>query len=92
MRIGGDIRPAKLKDVPPEYPAIAQSARVQGQVILEVRIEPDGKVSNARVVKSIPLLDKAALDAVMQWEFRPTLLNGDAIPVLITVTINYGLT
>ena len=54
------------------------------------RIDPAGKVSEARVVRSIPLLDKAAIDAVRQWEYTPTLLNGEAVPVLVTVTINFA--
>ena len=66
----------KVKDVKPVYPPIAQSARVQGVVIVEAIIDADGKVADARVLRSIPLLDQAALDAVQQWEFTPTLLNG----------------
>jgi len=62
------------------YPSIAQSARVQGVVIVEATIGPDGKVSDARVLRSIPLLDQAALDAVRQWVFTPTLLNGVPFP------------
>ena len=77
VRVGGNIKPPmKTKDVRPVYPPIAQSARVQGVVIIEATIGPDGKVQDARVLRSIPLLDAAALDAVKQWEFTPTLLNG----------------
>ena len=90
LRIGGKIQaPKKIKDVPPVYPAIAQSARVSGAVTIEATIGPDGKVIDARVVRSIPLLDQAALDAVRQWEYLPTLLNGVPVPVLVTVTINF---
>jgi len=60
-------------------------------VILQARIGPDGHVTNARVLRSIPLLDQAAMDAVLQWEYQPTLLNGRPVPVLITVTINFTL-
>jgi TonB family protein len=68
--VGGQIRaPTKIKDVKPVYPAIAQSARVAGVVTVEATIGPDGKVIDARVVRSIPLLDQAALDAVRQWEY-----------------------
>jgi protein TonB len=74
------------------YPAVAQSARVQGVVIIEARIGPDGRVSNARVLRSIPLLDQAALDAVMQWEFTPTRLNGQPVPVIMTMTVQFTLT
>jgi TonB family protein len=90
LRIGGQIKPpVKIKDVKPVYPAIAQSARVTGAVMIEATIGPDGKVTDAKVVRSIPVLDQAALDAVRQWEYRPTLLNGVPVPVVVTVTINF---
>ena len=77
--------------VRPQYPSIAQSARVQGVVIIEATIGPNGRVADARVLRSIPLLDAAALDAVRQWEFSPTLLNGVPVPVIMTVTVNFTL-
>ena len=90
VRVGGQIRPPiKIKDVAPVYPAIARSARVTGAVTVEATIGEDGKVADARVVKSVPLLDQAALDAVRQWEYRPTLLNGVPVPVVVTVVINF---
>jgi len=92
VRVGGNIRPpTKIKDVKPIYPSIAQSARVQGVVIIEATIGLDGKVNDARVLRSIPLLDQAALDAVRQWQFTPTLLNGVPVPVIMTVTVNFTL-
>ena len=91
LRIGGKIHPPmKIKDVQPVYPAIAQSARVGGAVMIEATIGEDGKVLDAKVVRSIPLLDQAALDAVRQWEYRPTLLNGVPVPVLINITVNFA--
>jgi TonB family protein len=90
LRVGGNIRtPRKIMDVKAVYPPEARDAQVQGVVILEVRIEPDGRVGGARVLRSIPLLDQAALDAVQQWEFEPTLLNGSAVPVIMTVTVQF---
>ena len=90
LRIGGQIKaPTKIKDVKPVYPAIAQSAHVGGVVTIEATIGEDGKVIDAKVVRSIPLLDQAALDAVRQWEYMPTLLNGVPVPILVTVTINF---
>ena len=90
VRVGGQIKPpTKIKDVKPVYPAIARSARVAGAVVIEATIGEDGKVVDAKVVRSIPLLDQAALDAVQQWEYMPTLLNGVPVPVLVTVTINF---
>jgi TonB family protein len=92
LRIGGQIKPpTKVKDVKPTYPAIAQSARVQGVVIIEATIGPNGNVQEAKVLRSIPLLDAAALDAVRQWQFTPTLLNGVPVPVIMTVTVNFTL-
>jgi len=92
VRVGGKIRPpTKVKDVQPVYPAAAKSARVSGVVIVEATIGADGKVIDAKVLRSVPMLDQAALDAVKQWEFTPTLLNGKPVPVVMTVTINFKL-
>jgi len=92
LRIGGAVlAPVKTKHVPPIYPEMAMSAKVQGVVILEALIGVNGKVTNARVVRSVPALDQAALDAVMQWEFTPTRLNGQPAPVLMTVTVQFTL-
>jgi protein TonB len=92
VRVGGNIKPPKkIKDVKPTYPAIAQSARVQGIVIIEATIGPTGKVTDAKVLRSQPLLDQAALAAVRQWEFTPTLLNGVPVPVIMTVTVQFTL-
>jgi TonB family protein len=90
VRPGGRImEPKKIKDVKPIYPAIAQTARVSGPVTIEATIGADGKVVDATVVKSIPMLDQAALDAVEQWEYLPTMLNGTPVPVRVTVTVNF---
>ena len=90
VRVGGKIKPpTKVKDVKPVYPAMAQSARVVGVVTVEATIGSDGKVIDAKVVRSIPMLDQAALDAVQQWEYAPALLNGKPVPVVVTVTINF---
>jgi TonB family protein len=92
LRIGGTIKtPTKLKDVKPIYPQEAEAARVQGVVILEAVIDETGKVRDAKVLRSIPILDQAAVDAVLQWEFTPTELNGVPHPVVMTVTVNFAL-
>lgn len=92
IRIGGNVRPpTKIKDVRPVYPTIAQAARVEGLVIIEATIGPTGKVLDAQLLRSIPLLDAAALEAVRQWEYTPTLLNGTPVPVLMTVTVRFAL-
>ena len=68
-----------------------QDAGVEGVVILEVLIDEQGTVSDTRVLRSIPLLDQAAIDAVRQWEFAPMLLNGVPTPVVMTVTLKFTL-
>jgi protein TonB len=60
-------------------------------VIIEATIGPTGTVQDARILRSIPLLDAAALEAVRQWEYTPTLLNGVPVPVLMTITVNFTL-
>ena len=90
VRVAGAITPpTKVKNVQPVYPALARQARVEGAVQLEVEIGEDGKVTDARVVKSVPLLDQAAIDAVKQWEYTPMMKGGVAVPVVMTVTVNF---
>jgi TonB family protein len=90
VRVGGQVKPpTKIKDVQPVYPSMARTAGVSGTVGIEATIGADGKIVDARVVKSIPLLDDAALNAVRQWEYTPSTLNGVAVPVVVTVTINF---
>lgn len=92
LRVGGPIaEPRKIKNVSPNYPAAAKNARVQGIVIMECTINPQGRVSDVRVLRSIPLLDGAAVDAVRQWEYEPALLNGVPVPVVMTVTVNFKM-
>lgn len=92
VRVGGGIKqPKKVRDVKPVYPPEAMRNRIEGVVIVEARVEPDGHVSQARVLRSIPMLDEAATDAVKQWLFTPTLLNGNPIPVVMTLTVNFTL-
>jgi TonB family protein len=92
IRVGDAIRPpTKIKDMRPVYPEAARAAGIQGVVIMEARIEGDGRVGSAAVVRSVPGLDEAALDAVYQWEFQPTLLNGVAVPVIMMVTVQFAI-
>ncbi len=92
VRVGGQIKePKKLKNINPTYPDIAKQARVQGVVILECTISPQGKVTDVKVLRGIPLLDAAAIEAVKQWVYSPTLLNGVPVPVIMTVTVNFRL-
>jgi protein TonB len=83
--------PRKLVDVRPVYPDVARQARVEGTVILEAILDQSGHVDKLRVVRSVPLLDLAAMDAVRQWRYTPTVLNGQPVPVLMTITIRFTL-
>ena len=92
VRVGGEIEePPKIVHVDPIYPEIAKSARVQGVVILECTISAEGRVEDVTVLRSIPLLDQAAIDTVIQWVYKPTLLNGIPVPVIMTVTVSFRL-
>ena len=92
VRPGGQIQPPrKLKDAAPIYPQIALSARREGTVIVEAIIGEDGRVEQARVLRSVQMLDEAALTAVRQWVFTPTRLNGEPVPVVMTVTVTFRL-
>jgi len=92
VRVGAGMKPPKkIKDVKPEYPAVAMPSRAHGSVMIEATIGPDGKVQDAKVLVSIPLLDQAALDAVRQWEYEPPRLNGVPVAVVMTVLVNFGL-
>jgi TonB family protein len=92
IRVGGSIsEPRKIMDVKPVYPQAALDAKVSGIVIMEVVIDTTGGVRDAKVLRSQPLLDQAALDAVKQWRFTPTLLNGAPQEVIMTVTVSFTL-
>ncbi len=92
LRVGGNVPPPiKVRDVRPAYPAEAQDARVQGVVIIEAIVGADGKVANARILRTVPMLSESSLDAVSKWEYRPVLLNGNAVPFMTTVTVNYAM-
>jgi protein TonB len=91
LRVGGGIPPPrKIHDVTPVFPEEARQSGVQGVVILEITVAEDGTVQNPRVLRSIPLLDQAALEAVSQWRFEPPLLNGQPVPVIMTVTVQFS--
>jgi len=90
VRVGGDIRyPARLVNVEPAYPDAARQAGVQGIVILEALIHENGKVQDARIMRSIPMLDEAAIAAVRQWEFAPTIVNGVPVKAIMTITVSF---
>ena len=91
-RPGGAIRePRKIRDSPAVYPEAARAAKIAGVVILEATIDERGVVTDARVLRSVPILDTAALTALRQWRYTPTLLNGVPVRVLMTVTFRFSL-
>ena len=92
VRVGGNIvPPTKLRHVPPAYPKAAIDERVAGLVVVEALIDTQGNVTSTKVLTSIPLLDNAASEAVAQWKFTPTFKDGVAVPVIMTVTVNFSL-
>jgi protein TonB len=92
VRPGGAIRePVKVRNVAPVYPAIAQAARISGIVTIEAVIGTDGIVRDARIVSGVALLNQAALDAVRQWRYTPTTLNGVPVQVLMTVRVAFEM-
>ncbi|HUZ47650.1 MAG TPA: energy transducer TonB [Terriglobia bacterium] len=92
IRVGGNVELAKRIYAPmPEYPALAKMARIQGSVRLEAVIAKDGTIKDLKVIDGHPLLVKAALAAVQQWRYQPTLLNGQAVEVQTEIDVNFTL-
>jgi TonB family protein len=92
IRVGGNVQQANLiTQIRPVYPPEAKAARVQGRVRFEATIGPDGHVQNLKVLSGPPLLVDSALEAVKQWVYKPTLLNGQPVTVLTVVDVNYTL-
>ncbi len=92
-RVGfqGIREPKKIVNIVPEYPEIARISRREGTVILEAVLDVTGRVHSVRVLKSVALLDDAAIRAVQQWRYTPTELNGVPVQVLMTITVNFTL-
>lgn len=91
-RPGGVVElPRKVKHVEPLYPAAARLARIAGDVVLEAIIDAQGNVKIVRIVQSIPLLDPAATEAVRQWKYESTLLNGVPVSVVMMVRVTFRL-
>lgn len=92
VRAAGEVKPPRLvRRVEPVYPEIARQARVEGVVILEATTDEYGRVRSIRVLRSIPLLDQAALDAVREWVYEPLVINGRPRSVVFTVTVRFKL-
>ncbi|MCX6631124.1 MAG: energy transducer TonB, partial [Candidatus Solibacter sp.] len=90
ITISGDaVARQRLRDVPPVYPELARQAGIQGEVKFRIVIDKPGRVSNITVIGGHPLLIPAALDALKQWEYSPTLLNGQPVEVATEVSIPF---
>jgi protein TonB len=91
VRVGGAVlAPRRTQYVEPIYPRIAQATRTGARIVLEATIDEQGRVQNLRVLTPAPLFEQAAIDAVSQWRYEPTRLNGQAVAVLLIVTINFA--
>ena len=89
-RVGGKVRaPQLIEQVQPIYPALARQARIQGNVVIDSVIDPQGDVTQMKVVSGSPLLVQAAISALKQWRYQPTLLNGEPVAVDMFVTIHF---
>ena len=92
MRAGSTLMsPRLVTRVEPVYPPQALAARAEGNVLVEAKLDTSGKVTDATVLQSIPLLDQAALDAVRQWVYAPMCLEGRAISAVIVVVVPFKL-
>jgi len=92
IRIGGSVQQAKLVRQPhPVYPPLAKQARIQGTVKLTAIISKDGTIQHLEVISGHPLLVPSALEAVKQWVYQPTLLNGEPVEVITQIDVNFTL-
>ena len=90
FHVGADLPPPSRLGVA-QYPEDAQNAGIDGAVQAEIVINEEGAVTEAQVVRSVPFLDEAALEAVRQWRFDPTVVDGKPVPVRMRVTVNFSL-
>jgi periplasmic protein TonB len=93
IRVGGNVKaPQLVVRIDPLYTEAARIARIQGMVIIEAVIDRKGNVTEARILKSLPLgLDQSALQAIRQWRFKPGTLNGNPVPVLYNLTVQFHM-
>jgi protein TonB len=92
VRVGGGVQSAKLIFGPrPAYPPLARAARVQGTVRIQALIARDGSIGNLQVLSGPPLLIAAAMEAVKQWRYQPTLLNGEPVEVVTEIAVTFTL-
>src|SRR5216683_1567471 len=92
LPVGGDVKQARLiSSVPPSYPVLAKNQHVAGDVRVDALIDASGRVTTMKVVSGPTLLHQAAMDALRQWKYQPATLNGNAVPMHLTVTIQFRL-
>jgi len=92
IRVGGNVQQANLiTQIRPVYPPLAKQARIQGTVELSAIIGKDGRVQDLKLVRGHPLLVSAAVEAVKNWVYRPTMLNGEPVEVATTIDVNFTL-
>jgi protein TonB len=92
IRVGGNVQALNLtKKVTPTYPALAKQARIQGVVRFTALIGTDGSITSLQLIEGHPLLVESAQQAVSQWQYKPTLLNGDPVEVITQIDVNYTL-
>jgi TonB family protein len=92
VKAEGAIPPPKLiKSVDPVYPADAWKAGLEGTVILSAKTDASGKVQDVMILRSIPLLNQAAIDAVRQWVYEPLVINNVPKPVVFTVSVRFQI-
>jgi protein TonB len=92
IKVGGNVQAANLlKKITPLYPALAKSARIQGTVRFTAIIGKDGTIQNLQLISGHPMLVQSATDAVKQWIYKPTLLNGEPVEVITQIDVNFTL-
>ncbi|HUQ88835.1 MAG TPA: TonB family protein [Vicinamibacterales bacterium] len=92
LSVGGRIAmPQRIVHAQPVYPPLARVGKVQGTVDISVVIDADGNIERAQVVRSIPPLDAAAVEAVRKWKYNPTIVDGVAVPVTMVVHVTFAL-
>ena len=88
-RVGSGVPPPQRADIP-RYPPEAKAAGVGGVVLAEVVVNEEGAVADAKIIRSVPILDEAALETVRQWRFRPSVVNGQPVPIRMVVTVTFA--
>jgi len=93
MQVGNGVPAPRVtkRAPPPRYTQEAMDAKIQGTVVMQIVVGTDGKVRDARVVRSLPMLDEVALASAKQWEFSPTIVDGRPVPVLLILELDFNL-